>query len=158
MMTGCSLGLKKKNGKRRYKFHFSFSRIPFLSFYNYIFAILSGGGKKGVAIRPYPSPGPPPFIPNAFIKCGTLTGSDSCRASSPTRECELGEEFLLAKKKLRPTQNLLSSTRPNTNRSPSGLRTYKRRLWVEGDGAPGKGQRANRNALAPSPGFKIVRE
>ena len=114
-----------------------------------------GGGKKGVAIRPYPSPGPPPFIPNAFIKCGTLTGSDSCWASSPTRECELGEEFLLAKKKLRPTQNLLSSTQPNTNRSPQGF-THIKSVRVEGDGAPGKGQRANRNALAPSPGFKTM--
>ena len=29
-------------------------------------------------------------------------------------------------------------------------------LWVDGDGAPGKGQRANRNALAPSPGLKAM--
>ena len=114
---------------------------PLLSYCNYISAFLSGGGKKGVAIRPYPSPGPPPFIPNAFLKSGTLTGSDSCWASSPTRECELGEEFLLAKKKLRPTQNLLSSTRPNTNRSPQGFAHIKS-VRVEGDGALGKGQRA----------------
>ena len=106
----------------------------FLSCYNYIFAILSGGGKKGVAIRPYPSPGPLPFIPNAFIKCGTLTGSDSCWAASRKRECKLGEEFLRVKKYLRLTQNLFSTKKPNTNRSPAGLRTYKRRLWVEGMG------------------------
>ncbi len=41
---------------------------------------------------------------------------------------------------------------------PSGICTAKRRLWVDGDGAPGKGQRANRNALAPSPGLKAVEE
>ena len=41
---------------------------------------------------------------------------------------------------------------------PIGICTAKRRLWVDGDGAPGKGQRANRNALAPSPGFRTVRE
>ena len=29
---------------------------------------------------------------------------------------------------------------------------------VEGDGAPGKGQRANRNALGPSQGLKTVKE
>ena len=141
MMTGCSLGLKKKNGKRRYKFHFSFSRIPFLSFYNYIFAILSGGGKKGVAIRPYPSPGPPPFIPNAFIKCGTLTGSDSCWAASPRKESELGKVSSSPKKYLRPTQNDSNAKKPNTNQMPTGICTAKRRLWVDGDGAPGKGQR-----------------
>ncbi len=42
----------------------------------------SGGGKKGVAIRPYPAPGPPPFNPNAFLMCETLTGFDSYWASS----------------------------------------------------------------------------
>ena len=48
----------------------------------------SGGGKKGVAIRPYPSPVPPPFIPNAFYQSGTLTGSDSYWAVSRKKECE----------------------------------------------------------------------
>ena len=108
-------------------------RDPIYSFSTYIFAILSGGGKKGVAIRPYPSPGPPPFIPNAFIKCGTLTGSDSCWAVSQTKEIELGEEFLLAKKKLRPIQNHSRAKKPNTNQMPSGICTAKRRLWVDGD-------------------------
>ena len=32
----------------------------------YYTVLKPGGGKKGVAIRPYPSPGPLPFIPNAF--------------------------------------------------------------------------------------------
>ncbi len=127
-----------------------------LFYYNFIFAIFSGGGKKGVAIRPYPSPGSPPFIPNAFYMCGTLTGSDSCWAASQTKESKLGEEFLLAEKYRCPTQNLPSAARPNTNQMPSGICTAKRRLWVEGDGAPGKGQRANRNALAPSPGLKAM--
>ena len=48
--------------------------------------------------------------------------------------------------------------KPNRNQMPSGICTAKRRLWVDGDGAPGKGQRANRNALAPSPGLKAVKE
>ena len=71
-----------------------------------------------------------PFIP--ILQSGTLTGSDSYWVSSPTRGSELGKEFLLAKKHLRPTLSLSSTTQPNTNRSPSGLRTYKRRLWVDG--------------------------
>ena len=41
---------------------------------------------------------------------------------------------------------------------PSGICTAKRRLWVDGDGAPGKGQRANRNALATSPDLKAMKE
>ena len=41
---------------------------------------------------------------------------------------------------------------------PSGICTAKRRLWVDGDGAPGKGQRANRNALAPAPGLRAMKE
>ena len=41
-----------------------------------------GGGKKGVAIRPYPAPGPPPFNPNAFLMSETLAGFDSYWASS----------------------------------------------------------------------------
>ena len=60
-----------------------------------------GGGKKGVAIRPYPSPGPLPFIPNAFYMCEALTGFDSCWAVSRKEECKLGKKFLLAKKHLR---------------------------------------------------------
>ena len=67
--------------------------FPFLPYYNYIFAILPGGGKKGVAIRPYPSPRPLPFIPNAFLMCEALTGFDSCWASSLTKESELGEDI-----------------------------------------------------------------
>ena len=93
-----------------------------------------------IVVRPYPAPGPPPFIPNAFLMCEALTGFDSCWAASKTKESELGEEFLLTKKKLRPIQILLSATRPNTNQMPSGICTAKRRLWVDGDGAPGKGQ------------------
>ena len=77
-----------------------------LPYYNYIFAILSGGGKKGVAIRPYPAPGPPPFIPNAFLMCETLAGFDSYWATSRKEEYKLGEIFLLVEKYLRPTNNL----------------------------------------------------
>ncbi len=65
-----------------------------------------GGGKKGVAIRPYPSPGPPPFIPNAFYMCEALAGFDSCWAASRKEEYKLGEIFLLVEKYLRPTNNL----------------------------------------------------
>ncbi len=129
---------------------------PSYFYYNFISAILPGGGKKGVAIRPYPSPGPPPFIPNAFYMCEALTGFDSCWASSPTRKSELGKASLFPKKYLHPTQNLFSATRPNRNQMPSGICTARRRLWVEWDGVQGKGQRANRNALGPSPGFKAI--
>ena len=48
--------------------------------------LFPGGGKKGVAIRPYPSPGPLPFIPNAFLKSEALTGFDSYWAVSPTKK------------------------------------------------------------------------
>ena len=57
----------------------------------------SGGGKKGVAIRPYPSPGPLPFIPNAFYMCEALSGFDSCWAALRKKEIKLGIEFFLAK-------------------------------------------------------------
>ena len=64
--------------------------------------IIPGGEKKGVAIRPYPSPGPPPFIPNAFLKCEALTGFDSYWAVSRKKEIELGNDFLFARKYLHP--------------------------------------------------------
>ena len=113
----------------------------FYFFHTTASSITPGGGKKGVAIRPYPSPGPLPFIPNAFYMCEALTGFDSYWAVSPTRENELGEKSLLAKNYLRPTQNYSRAKKPNTNQMPSGICTAKRRLWVEGVGAPGKGQR-----------------
>ena len=87
------------------------------------YTIFPGGGKKGVAIRPSPSPGPLPFIPNAFYMCEALAGFDSCWASSPTRESELGKASLFPKKYLRPTQSLFSASRPNTNQMPSGITT-----------------------------------
>ena len=65
-----------------------------------------GGGKKGVAIRPYPSPGPLPFIPNAFYMCEALPGFDSCWAVSRKEECKLGKKFLLAKSIFAETDNL----------------------------------------------------
>ena len=123
-------------------------------------AFKPGGGEKSSERKAAfsPPPGPPPlFWPR--LSCKKMPAAFSTNwAVSPTREYELGEKFLLAKKKLRPTHNFSSTTHPNTNRSPPGLRTYKKRLWVDGDGAPGTGQRANRNALAPSPGLKAVRE
>ena len=48
-------------------------------------------------------------------------------------------------------------------RSPKAIETHQgfvhiKSVRVEWDGVPGKGQRANRNALAPSPGFGAVKE
>ncbi|MEQ3354111.1 hypothetical protein AAA081_07390, partial [Aedoeadaptatus acetigenes] len=72
------------------------------------------GRAQGVAIRPLALPrGPIPLDPNAFYMCEALAGFDSFWASSPTRESELGEEFLWAKKYLRPPHILLSATQPN---------------------------------------------
>ena len=85
-----------------------------------------------------------PFIPNAFLQSGTLTGSDFYWVSSPTRGSELGKEFLLAKKHLRPTLSLSSTTQPNTNRSPSELRTYKKRWGSSGMGPRGRARGLDR--------------
>ena len=95
-------------------------------------AFRPGGGEKSSERKAAfsPPPGPPPlFWPR--LSCKKMPAAFSTNwAASPKREYELGEEFLLVKKKLRPTHFLFWATQPYRNRSPAGLRTYRRRLWV----------------------------
>ena len=98
--------------------HFMYLNSTFISH-----TTIPGGGKKGVAIRPYPSPGPPPFIPNAFLKCEALTGFDSYWAVSRKKEIELDKKLSLAKKSLHPKQHQSRAKKPNTNQMPSGIKT-----------------------------------
>ena len=136
--------------------------IRFTSFLNSKFhsfmAFKPGGGEKSSERKAAfsPPPGPPPlFWPR--LSCKKMPAAFSTNwAVTRKRECASGVEFLLAKKKFCLTHFLSLATRPNRNQMPSGICTAKRRLWVDGDGAPGKGPRANRNALAPSPGFKTM--
>ena len=105
-------------------------------------AFKPGGGEKSSERKAAfsPPPGPPPlFWPR--LSCKKMPAAFSTNwASSRKEEYELGEEINLSTKNTCPTQNLSSAAQPSRNRSPEGLRTYRRRLWVDGDGAPGKGQ------------------
>ncbi len=61
-----------------------------------------------------------------------------------------------------PLANKIQLKALGVQRIPIGIGTrqgsvlLKGVLWVEWDGVQGKGQRANRNALGPSPGLRAM--
>ena len=118
-----------------------------------------GGGEKSSERKAAfsPPPGPPPlFWPR--LSCKKMPAAFSTNwAASPTKESELGVNYFWRKSIFAQFKIFFQ------RRSPTGIEARQgfahiESVRVEGDGAPGKGQRANRNALGPSPGFKTVRE
>ena len=118
-----------------------FPSFPNSQFHS-LMAFKPGGGKKSSERKAAfsPPPGPPPlFWPR--LSCKKMPQAFSTNWDvSLTKESELGKASLFPKKYLRPTQNLFSATRPNTNQMPSGICTAKRRWGSKGLGPRGRGR------------------
>ena len=116
------------------------------------------GRAQGVAIRPLALPrGPIPLDPNAFYMCEALSGFDSCWDVLPTRESELGKEFLWVKKISLPTSHSSFRDAAQLVENAAGIFLQLKRGQKRG-GGPGGGENAafRSELFSPPPGLETM--